>query len=87
MFENSTGGKILRLESVWDSESEASEFFEAYAKLVPVKFKGIKKLNPNAKLIGSEEKLSWKNGQQLVMMQRLDNRVVIVETIDSDTPM
>lgn len=65
-------GFVLR--SVWDSEQDATEFFEAYRQLVLKKY-------PDAELIeSSETKFVWKAGESTISLQLQGRNVEVVES-------
>jgi len=76
LFESEDKKTILRLETVWDSNSDATEFFEAYKKLVGLKFDGTERLtsdNPGLSHV-------WKSASHTITLQQYENRVTVFET-------
>ena len=80
MFVSSQGKKVLRMESVWDSEQDTIEFFEAYKRLIPEKFNGIREPDKDAE----ESLLTWKTDGKNIMIRQSNNRVVILESIGDE---
>ena len=79
LFENPDGKLTLVLRSVWDSEKEASQFSEAYAKLISQRYPGAQ-LVPGGGSTGSgEENLEWVGENNRILLRLNGSRVEIIE--------
>jgi hypothetical protein len=75
LFQNSSGVSLLRLESVWDTPSDANEFYSAYSSLIPLKYPGIKRTREESGVSLWEDE----DGSHSVRIELSDIRLVIVE--------
>lgn len=75
LIQQSDGTEVLIHSSVWDSEEEASEFFEAYTQLVSAKF-------PNAQQTRNTiDQQAWKSQHSEITLKQDGSRVSIFEFI------
>ncbi len=71
--------------SVWDTENDAREFFEAYAKRTNLRYPEVKRVDssesqPESGVSGDGDKLvSWTTGEGLVVIQLRGVRVLVLE--------
>jgi len=72
--------KQYLLESVWDSEADAVEFFEAYSRPVPLKYTGLQGRMFN----GSDLDRKWASAGSRVLIRRSGPRVSVREIRSAD---
>jgi len=65
--------------SVWDTENDAREFFDAYVKRTDLRYPGAKKLD------GLQESVSWQTNEGTVIIERRNLRVLILEGIPASS--
>ena len=70
-----TGRVLIAQATVWDTEQDAREFYDAYAARTARRYKGA---TPDASL-SSDTRRIWRTNEGLVAMQRQGARVVILE--------
>ena len=67
--------------SVWDTENEAREFFDAYAKRTKLRYADSKA----AELVASGERRQWTTSQGGVAMEMKGKRILILEGIPGNS--
>jgi len=77
VYEASTGEVLVAQMSVWDSENDAREFFDAYAKRVAKRYKD----SNLSEVAGDNQKKSWTTREGAVALEIRDKRVLAVEGI------
>lgn len=78
VYQQQTDGPVcIAQATVWDTEQDAQEFFDAYAKRTESRYKGAEF---DAQLsLPTLNRSVWRTGEGLVVMQRQGARVVILE--------
>jgi hypothetical protein len=87
VYEGPMGQVLMESVTTWDTENDAREFFEAYAKRVGIRYASATPLNSTsigAQSIQSGEPRSWQTSQGRVSMKRIGLRVVIVEGVPNE---
>jgi hypothetical protein len=69
--------------SRWSSPKAAEQFFDVYAHSVPRRYSGAK-LESDAHA-SAEQHSTWQTSEGAVMMQRVDNAIVICESVPPET--
>jgi hypothetical protein len=77
VYESSTGEVLVAQMSAWDSENDAREFFDAYAKRVAKRYQN-SKLNEEP---GDPQKKSWTTSEGAVVLELRDKRVLALEGV------
>jgi len=81
LYEGRKPGEVLIAQlSTWDTEPDAVEFFNAYAKRTEGRYKSASILPVKAGGKATEEK-AWRTDEGNVMMQRRGSRVLILEGV------
>jgi hypothetical protein len=81
LYEGRKAGEVAIAQiSVWDTEPDAVEFFNAYAKRTEVRYKSASIL-PLKAVGGAVEEKAWSTGEGNVLMQRRGSRVLILEGV------
>ena len=76
LYENAqTGATVLAQATAWDTEQDAREFFDAYARRTERRYKGAA-LDEQA---GPADRRVWHTGEGFVVLERQGSRVVVVE--------
>jgi hypothetical protein len=83
-----TGEVMIAQLSAWDTEKDAREFFDAYAKRTEKRYEGATALTVNEKEKKGEASRAWRTNEGNVMMELRGTRVLIAEGVPakSDTP-
>ena len=83
VYEGPGGQVFLAQVSMWDTDSDAREFFDAYMKRTELRYPGAKQLNSgNSKLESDGHRAhAWETGEGRVLMQLRGSRVVVLEGI------
>jgi hypothetical protein len=84
VYEGPKGEILIASLSVWDTENDAREFFDAYVKRTELRYPGGARLpNPNLATPNSEReipnKLAWRTNEGGVALEVRGNRVLVVE--------
>jgi hypothetical protein len=75
VFEGPNGGVLLAMLSAWDTEADALEFFDAYAKRTQIRY-------PAATLLpASESRRTFQTSEGVVVIELRGARVLVVEGI------
>ncbi|PYS48838.1 MAG: hypothetical protein DMF68_11915 [Acidobacteria bacterium] len=74
--EAKSGGVFITQLSAWDTEQDAVEFFNAYAKRTELRYKSAEALP-----VKTEDEKAWRTDEGNVIMQRRGQRVLILEGI------
>jgi len=78
------GDLLLAQLAVWDTEQDAREFFDAYARRTPLRYKnGSLKDTSSSTAAARAVRRVWRTGQGGVIMERRGSRVLVVEGIPS----
>jgi hypothetical protein len=81
LYEGRKAGEVAIAQiSVWDTEPDAVEFFNAYAKRTEGRYKSASIL-PLKAIGGATEEKAWSTGEGNVLMQRRGSRVLILEGV------
>ena len=72
--------RLLVQLSAWDTEADAREFFEAYAKRTSLRYPDASEASENA-ASPQPESLSWRTKEGAVVVELRGNRVLVVEGI------
>jgi hypothetical protein len=76
------GAACVVMMTVWDSQQDAREFFEAYVQRSKARFVDVEVLEPTGpQPVASTE--SWATGDARVVVQRRGNRVLVIEAAPS----
>jgi heme-degrading monooxygenase HmoA len=79
VYENSrTGEAVIMQMSQWDSEQDAIEFFNAYAKRTARRYGQLQTV-PSSE--SQELVRQWTTGEGTVLLERRGNRVVVIEGV------
>ncbi|HYP53099.1 MAG TPA: hypothetical protein VEQ42_06135, partial [Pyrinomonadaceae bacterium] len=80
LYEQARGGGVLLAQmTVWDTEAEAAEFFEAYERRTALRYKnGEAQVPPNG---DTELRRSWRTDEGDVFLERRGARVAVLEGI------
>lgn len=77
LYEETRGGKLLMVQlTTWDTEDDAREFFDAYAKRTQRRY-----TDAAADTTNDAELQSWRTNEDRVIQQLRGNRVLIIEGI------
>jgi hypothetical protein len=79
LFENPDGKLTLVLRSVWDSEKEADQYFQAYAKLINQRYPGAQLAPGGGSTRSGEENLQWVSENNRILLRLNGSRVEIIE--------
>lgn len=79
LFENPDGKLTLVLRSVWDSEKEANQFSQAYAKLIHQRYPGAQLVHGDESTGSEEEDLQWVSEGNRILLRLNGSRVEIIE--------
>jgi hypothetical protein len=71
-----TGGVVLAQLTAWDTEDDAVEFFDAYAKRTVLRYKNLPATDPAT---DSETYKTWRTQEGAVVLERRGARVAILE--------
>ena len=75
------GGVVLAQMTAWDTEQDAAEFFDAYARRTELRYKGAEaQVPPNG---DSELRRSWWTNEGDVFLERRGSRVAVLEGVPS----
>lgn len=75
-----TGGVFVAQTTVWDSEQDAADFFEAYARRTELRYKSATPQPAKAAGANVEER-AWRTDEGSVLLQRRGVRVLILEGV------
>lgn len=78
------GDGLLVQMSVWDTENDAREFFDAYAKRTAGRYPEASEAN-RSQVSLQDESVSWKTSEGEVVLQLRGNQVLIVEGVSERT--
>jgi hypothetical protein len=78
IYESSAGELIYVSSTAWDTQRDAEEFFEAYAKRVPLRYPDAKGPNSSANERPGKM-LKWTTSEGPVTIAQIGSRVVVVE--------
>jgi hypothetical protein len=84
LYENQkTGEVMIAQKSVWDTEADAREFFDAYARRTALRYTGAKALAnpPVPENLRGDALLAWQTNEGTVIMQRTGGRVLTIEGV------
>ena len=79
LFENPDGKLTLVLRSVWDSEKEANQFSQAYAKLIDQRYPGVQLVPGDGSTRSGEKNLQWVSENNRILLRLNGSRVEIIE--------
>jgi hypothetical protein len=79
LFESPDGKLTLVLRSVWDSEKEANQFSQAYAKLINQRYPGAQLVPGDGGTGSGEENLQWVSKNNRILLRLNGSRVEIIE--------
>ena len=79
LFENPDGKLTLVFRSVWDSEKEAIQFSQAYAKLIHQRYPGAQLVSGDESMRSGEENLQWVSEKNRILLRLNGSRVEIIE--------
>ena len=79
LFENPDGNLALVLRSVWDSEKEADQFSQAYAKLIKQRYPGAQLVPGGGSTQSGEKNLQWASENHRILLRLNGSRVEIIE--------
>lgn len=78
VYEQATAGRVLLVQSTaWDTEQDAREFADAYAKRTETRYKDATRDQRLGDATGA--RIAWQTSAGLVVMQRQGTKVVILE--------
>lgn len=78
VYESETGAVFISQVSVWDTENDAKEFFDAYAKRTQVRYDNVEGREVTG---GNPNQHQWKTADGDVLMEIKGKRIVILEGI------
>ena len=84
VYEGPKGEILIASLSVWDTENDAREFFDAYVKRTELRYPGAERL-PNSDLAtpnserGTLNRLAWRTNEGGVALEVRGNRILVVE--------
>jgi hypothetical protein len=84
VYEGPKGESLIASLSVWDTENDAREFFDAYVKRTELRYQGATRL-PNSELAtpnserGTPNRLAWRTSEGRVALEVRGNRILVVE--------
>ena len=79
LFENPDGKLTLVLRSVWDSEKEANQFSQAYAKLIHQRYPGAQLVPWSGSTPSGEKTLQWVSENNRILLRLNGSLVEIIE--------
>ena len=80
LFENPTNRALaFVLRSVWDSDTEASQFSQAYSSLIDKKYPGAQLIHVGEGHQPGERELQWVSGNNRIILRLNGTRVEIIE--------
>ncbi len=79
LFESPDGKLTLVLRSVWDSEREADQFSQAYAKLIDQRYPGAQLVPGGGETLSGEKTLQWVSENNRILLRLNGSRVEIIE--------
>jgi len=79
LFENPDGKLTLVLRSVWDSEKEANQFSDAYAKLINQRYPAAQLVPGGGSTRSGEKNLQWVSENNRIFLRLNGSRVEIIE--------
>lgn len=87
VYENrKTGEVMIAQNSVWDTEKDAQEFFDAYAKRTALRYKDAKVLeNSHDDPFEFGQQRTWSTSEGTVIMRRVASKVSILEGVPEKT--
>lgn len=83
-----TGDVMISQLSAWDTEKDAREFFDAYAKRTEKRYEGATALTVSEKEKKGDASRGWRTSEGIVRMELRGTRVLVTEGLPakSDTP-
>jgi hypothetical protein len=84
-YENSNGGVLITQMSAWDTERDAVEFFEAYARRCEKRYSNPERINTNGQAVETER--TWRTNEGLVFMERRGKRVMVIEGLEDSVKL
>jgi hypothetical protein len=85
LYEGPRGQVFLAQVSVWDTENDAREFFDAYVKRTALRYPGAEPLESRGEVANSKattkDFYSWRTGEGNVVIELRGQRVVILEGV------
>ena len=82
VYQGPNGAACLVSLSVWDTENDAREFFDAYAKRTELRYPKATPLPPSD--VRNPNKLAWLTGEGGVAVEVRGNRVLVIEGYPDD---
>ena len=79
LFESPDGKLTLVLRSVWDSETEANQFSQAYTKLIDQRYPGAQLVPGGGETLSGEKTLQWVSENNRILLRLNGSRVEIIE--------
>jgi len=84
VYEYARSGEVMLTQStIWDTEEDAREFFNAYAKRTGLRYKDASFLAPTAESAG-ESRRAWRTSEGVVNLERRGTRVIILEGVPAN---
>jgi hypothetical protein len=79
LYEGPNGDVFLAQVAVWDTENDAREFFDAYAKRTELRYPGAKRIDATGAELKTQDSFSWQTSEGKVTIELQGSRVVILE--------
>jgi hypothetical protein len=71
--------------SAWDTERDAVEFFEAYARRCEKRYPNAERISANGEAVETER--MWRTSEGLVFMERRGKRVMVIEGLEDSVKL
>ncbi len=81
VYESSSGQVVYVSISTWDTETDASEFYDAYVKRIKLRYDGAEMM-PGSETAST--RMSWKTKEGMVTLERDGSRVLVLEGYPED---
>jgi hypothetical protein len=82
LYEQRKSGKLCLVNvSQWDTEADAIEFFDAYTKRVPLRYKEAKPISESVTSAPALLQKIWRTSEDMVVVERRGLKVVVVEGV------